>query len=167
MTQNRTNPVVWNVDPEVVGQAMGITAQEYVDSVSGSTASSIIESKVAQFVDGKRILGKSLPYDVIAGDGRYIEVRCICKTKNVYFSPSTATGKGRFFCEEDYQKKLDACDSYIFADLRDRFQSPVRFFEISVDKVRDLTEKGIIKQGKVGIKLFFELFPYEQYALKT
>ena len=29
--------------------------------------------------------------------------------------------------------------------------------EISVDKVRDLTEKGIIKQGKVGIKLFFEL----------
>tara|TARA_A100000172_G_C2981757_1_gene89629 strand:+ start:119 stop:622 length:504 start_codon:yes stop_codon:yes gene_type:complete len=167
MIQNRTTPVIWNVDPEVVGQAMGITAQEYVDSVSGSTASSVIESKVAQFVDGERVKGSQLPYDVIAGDGRYIEVRCICKTKNVYFSPSTATGKGRFFSEEDYQKKLDACDSYVFADLRDRFQSPVRFFEISVDKVRDLTEKGIIKQGKVGIKLFFELFPYEQYALTT
>ena len=159
-------PALWHVDPEAMGHLLGITAQQYIDSVSGSTASSIVESKVANIVGGYRVVGRQLPYDVVCGK-KHIEVRCICKTKNVYFSPSTATGKGRFFCEEDYQKKLDACDSYVFADLRDRFQSPVRFFEISVDKVRDLTEKGIIKQGKVGIKLFFELFPYEQYALKA
>jgi len=29
-----------------------------------------------------------------------------------------------------------------------------------------LTDNGTIKEGKVTVKQFFELFPYEQYALK-
>ena len=97
-------PALWHVDPEAMGHLLGITAQQYIDSVSGSTASSIVESKVANIVGGYRVVGRQLPYDVVCGK-KHIEVRCICKTKNVYFSPSTATGKGRFFCEEDYQKK--------------------------------------------------------------
>ena len=61
---------------------------------------------------------KSKYYDVIV-DGRenkHIEVRNICKTGYAYFSPSTATGKGRFFSQEDHDRKLNAIDSYVFCD---------------------------------------------------
>ena len=82
-------------------------------------------------------------------ENKHIEVRNICKTGYAYFSPSTATGKGRFFCQEDHDRKLNAIDSYVFCDLRDRFVTPPKFYEIPVTKVLELQECGIIKEGKV------------------
>ena len=160
--------MLWNIDPDQIAQGYGISRKDFIDSVSGSTTSAVTEAKVALLVNGERVVDKQLPYDVIA-EGReyeYIEVRNICKTRYVYFSPSTATGKGRFFSEEDHQKKLEACDSYVYCDLRDRFESSPKFYEVSVTKVQELQGKGIINQGKILRSLFFEVFPYEQYALK-
>ena len=80
---------------------------------------------------------------------------------------STATGKGRFFSQEDHDRKLNAIDSYVFCDLRDRFQTAPKFYEIPVTKVLELQECGIIKEGKVTRNQFFKLFPYEEYALRN
>ena len=160
--------MLWQVNATKVAEGLGLTLEGYLNTVSGSTTSAATEEKVAELLGGKRVLKSQLPYDVIVKDrdNKYIEVRNICKTKYVYFSPSTATGKGRFFSEQDHNKKLEACDSYVFCDLRERFAVPPRFYEVSVSKVRELQEKGIINQGKMARNLFFEIFPYEQYALK-
>ena len=159
----------WIANPQQIADGYGIDVEEWIDSVSGSTTSFLTEAKVAKELSGERVKGEQLPYDVIV-DGRkhkHIEVRNICKTGYVYFSPSTATGKGRFFCPKDFAKKLEACDSYVFCDLRDRFKTPPKFYEIPVTKVLELLECGIIKEGKITKKKFFETFPYEEYALRN
>ena len=159
--------MLWNVDTKIVAEGYGISEADFIDSVSGSTISFLTETKVAKLLGGKRVKGKQLPYDVIV-EGRKnkrIEVRNICKTNYVYFSPSTATGKGRFFCQENHDKKLEACDSYVFCDLRDIFRTPSKFYEIPVTKVLELQEFGIINQGRVTKNQFFKLFPYEEYKL--
>ena len=159
----------WIANPQQIADGYGIDVEEWIDSVSGSTTSFLTEAKVAKLLGGERVKGSQLPYDVIV-DGRenkHIEVRNICKTGYAYFSPSTATGKGRFFCQEDHDRKLEACDSYVFCDLRDRFRTPPKFYEISVTKVLELQDRGIIKEGKVTKNQFFKLFPYEEYALRN
>ena len=159
----------WIADPQKIADGYGIDIEEWIDSVSGSTTSFLTEAKVAQLLDGERVKKSQKPYDVIVEGRRnkYIEVRNICKTNYAYFSPSTATGKGRFFCQEDHDRKLEACDSYVFCDLRDRFRTPPKFYEISVTKVLELQDRGIIKEGKVTKNQFFKLFPYEEYALRN
>lgn len=158
----------WKANPEQIAAGYGLDVEEWIDSVTGSTTSFLSEATVAKLLGGTRIKGEQLPYDVIVKDrvNQLIEVRNICKTQYVYFSPSTATGKGRFFCQEDHDKKLSEIDSYVFCDLRDRFRTPPKFYEIPVSKVLELQECGIIKEGKVTRNQFFKLFPYEEYALK-
>jgi hypothetical protein len=160
--------MLWNVDAQKVAEGYGINLNDFIDTVNGSGTSPITEIAVANLLNGQRVIGKQLPYDVIVKErvNQLIEVRNICKTQYVFFSPSTATGKGRFFCEQDYKKKLKCIDSYVFCDLRDRFIKPPKFYEIPVDKVIELTYNGIIREGRVTINQFFNLFPYEQYALK-
>ena len=158
----------WNTNPQQIADGFNVDVEEFFDSVSGTTVSALAESQVAKLLGGERVKGPQLPYDVVV-EGRknkYIEVRNICKV-NPKFSPSTATGKGRFFCQEDHDKKLNAIDSYVFCDLRDRFVTPPKFYEIPVSKVLELQECGIIKEGKVTKNQFFKLFPYEEYALRN
>lgn len=156
----------WNIDAQKVAEGYGISLDDFIETVNGSGTSPITEAAVATILGGIRVKGQ-LPYDVIVKEriNQLIEVRNICKTKDVYFSPSTATGKGRFYDENDYQKKLKSVDSYVFCDLRARFTEPPKFYEIPVEKVVELTENGTIKNGKITVKKFFELFPYEEYAL--
>jgi hypothetical protein len=160
--------MLWNINAEKIAEGYGITLNDFIDTVNGSGTSPLTEVAVANILGGERIVGKQLPYDVVVKErvNQLIEVRNICKTRYVYFSPSTATGKGRYYDENDYQKKLNCIDSYVFCDLRARFTEPPKFYEIPVDKVKQLTDNGTIKEGKVTVKQFFELFPYEQYALK-
>ena len=158
----------WNTNPQQIADGFNVDVEEFIDSVSGTTVSALAESQVAKLLGGKRVKGSQLPYDVIV-EGRknkYIEVRNICKV-DPKFSPSTATGKGRYFCQEDHDKKLDACDSYVFCDLRDKFRTPPKFYEITVTKVRELQECGIIKKGGMTKNKFFKTFPYEKYALRN
>ena len=158
----------WIANPQQIADGYGIDVEEWIDSVSGSTTSFLTEAKVAKLLGGERVKGSQLPYDVVV-EGRknkYIEVRNICKV-DPKFSPSTATGKGRYFCQEDHDKKLDACDSYVFCDLRDKFRTPPKFYEITVTKVRELQECGIIKKGGMTKNQFFKTFPYEEYALRN
>ena len=99
----------WIANPQQIADGYGIDVEEWIDSVSCSTTSFLTEAKVAKELSGERVKGEQLPYDVIV-DGRehkHIEVRNICKTGYVYFSPSTATGKGRFFCPKDEPWLLD------------------------------------------------------------
>lgn len=158
----------WNANPQQIADGYGIDLEEWIDSISGSTTSFLTEAIVAKLLGGVRVKGKQLPYDVIVKErvNQLIEVRNICKTQYVYFSPSTATGKGRFFCQEDHDKKLNALDSYIFCDLRNQFRTPPKFHEVTVDEVLTLQERDIIKEGKVTKKQFFKLFPYETHALR-
>ena len=159
----------WIANPQQIADGYGIDVQEWIDSVTGSTTSFLTEAKVAKLLGGKRVIGSQKPYDVIVEGRRnkYIEVRNICKTNYAYFSPATATGMGRFFCQEDHDRKLEACDSYVFCDLRDRFVTPPKFYEIPVTKVLELQNSGIINEGRVSKIEFFKLFPYEEYALRN
>ena len=159
----------WNTNPQQIADGFNVDVEEFIDSVSGTTVSALAESQVAKLLGGKRVKGSQLPYDVVVEgrDNKHIEVRNICKTGYAYFSPSTATGKGRFFSQEDHDRKLNAIDSYVFCDLRDRFQTAPKFYEIPVTKVLELQECGIIKEGKVTRNQFFKLFPYEEYALRN
>ena len=150
----------WIANPQQIADGYGIDVEEWIDSVSGSSTSFLTEAKVAKLLGGERVKGSQLPYDVVV-EGRknkYIEVRNICKV-NPKFSPSTATGKGRFFCQEDHVKKLNAIESYVFCDLRDRFQTAPKFYEIPVTKVLELQECGIIKRGAMTTNQFFKTFP--------
>ena len=158
----------WNTNPQQIADGFNVDVEEFFDSVSGTTVSALSESQVAKLLGGKRVKGSQLPYDVVVKGrkNKYIEVRNICKV-NPKFSPSTATGKGRFFCQEDHDKKLDAVDSYVFCDLRDKFRTPPKFYEIPVTKVRELQECGIIKRGAMTTNQFFKTFPYEEYALRN
>ena len=158
----------WNTNPQQIADGFNVDVEEFIDSVSGTTVSALAESQVAKLLGGKRVKGYQLHYDVVV-EGRknkYIDVRNICKV-DPKFSPSTATGKGRYFCQEDHDKKLDACDSYVFCDLRDKFRTPPKFYEITVTKVRELQECGIIKKGGMTKNKFFKTFPYEKYALRN
>ena len=107
----------WIANPQQIADGYGIDVEEWIDSVSGSTTSFLTEAKVAKLLGGERVKGSQLPYDVVV-DGRenkHIEVRNICKTGYAYFSPSTATGKGRFFSQEDH----DSCLLYTSPSPRD------------------------------------------------
>lgn len=159
--------MLWNIDAQKVAEGYGISLDDFIETVNGSGTSPITEAAVATLLGGVRVKGQ-LPYDVIAKEriNQLIEVRNICKTSSVFFSPSTATGKGRFYDENDYQKKLNSVDSYVFCDLRARFTEPPKFYEIPVDEVVSLNEQGVIKEGKMTVKQFFDRFPYEKYALK-
>jgi hypothetical protein len=159
--------MLWNINAQQVAEGYGISLDDFIETVNGSGTSPITEAAVATLLNGTRVKGQ-LPYDVIAKEriNQLIEVRNICKTSSVFFSPSTATGKGRFYDENDYQKKLNSVDSYVFCDLRARFTEPPKFYEIPVDEVVSLTEQGVIKEGKMTVKQFFDRFPYEKYALK-
>jgi len=159
--------MLWNINAQKVAEGYGISLDDFIETVNGSGTSPITEAAVATLLGGTRVKGQ-LPYDVVVKErvNQLIEVRNICKTSSVFFSPSTAVGKGRFYDENDYQKKLNAVDSYVFCDLRARFTEPPKFYEISVDKVVELTEQGVIKEGKMTVKQFFTHFPYETYALK-
>ena len=159
----------WNTNPQQIADGFNVDVEEFFDSVSGTTVSALAESQVAKLLGGERVKGPQLPYDVVVEgrENKHIEVRNICKTGYAYFSPSTATGKGRFFCQEDHDKKLDAVDSYVFCDLRDKFRTPPKFYEIPVTKVRELQECVIIKRGAMTTNQFFKTFPYEEYALRN
>jgi len=158
---------LWNIDAQKIAEGYGISVEDFLETVNGSGTSPITEAAVANILGGQRVIGQ-LPYDVVVKEriNQLIEVRNICKSQYVFFSPSTATGKGRFYDENDYQKKLKSIDSYVFCDLRAKFTESPKFYEIPVEKVIELTENGTIKDGKITIKQFFDLFPYEQYALK-
>ena len=160
--------MLWNINAQKIADGYGISLDDFLETVNGSGTSPITEAAVAKLLGGERVIGKQLPYDVVVKEriNQLVEVRNICKTKSVFFSPSTATGKGRFYDENDYRKKLNSVDSYVFCDHRARFTDPPKFYEIPVDKVVELTDNGTIKDGKMTVKQFFNLFPYDQYALK-
>ena len=112
--------MLWNINAQKIADGYGISLDDFLETVNGSGTSPITEAAVAKLLGGERVIGKQLPYDVVVKEriNQLVEVRNICKTKSVFFSPSTATGKGRFYDENDYRKKLNSVDSYVFCDLR-------------------------------------------------
>ena len=173
-----------NFNLSAIAAGYGIPLEGYRKSLNGSNLSGITEEKVAGLLSGKRMGNEQLPYDVVAPDRRNkkVEVRSIFNSQPS-FAPSTATGKGRFFCEADFYKKIEACDSYVFCDLRDvREAGAVTMYEITAEETLDMYEtvKAVnfcktkrreeiacymSDSASMTQKRFFERFPYEDYAL--
>jgi len=157
------------VDVNAIANAMGVSTEEYVNSITGTTLSGISEQWVANKLKGDRILGEQLEWDVVASHRllKRIEVRNICKTEEISFAPSTARGKGRFFEESTFLHKLGNIDSYVFVDMRDRLLTNPKLYEIPADEVLKLYRSGVLnKKAAIGKTRFFETFPFETYKLK-
>ena len=159
------------IDTQKMAAAIGLPVEVFVETVTGSSFSPASEALVAELVGGERLVGKQEAHDVIAEHrtNKKIEVRNICKSAYIYFSPSTAVGKNRSFDEESFFDKLNKIDSYVFVDLRKRLTEPLTFYEIPVSKVRELYhDKNSLMGDKAQItkKNFFDTFPYSEYALK-
>ena len=141
------------VDVNAIANAMGVSTEEYVESITGTTLSGISEQWVANKLNGLRILGEQLEWDVVASH-RYlkrIEVRNICKSVEISFAPSTARGKGRFFEESTFLHKLGNIDSYVFVDMRDRLLTNPKLYEIPADEVLKLYRSGVLnKKAAIG-----------------
>ena len=158
-----------SVNVEVVASAYGMTVEQYVDTITGSTHSAISEQWVANKLNGTRVLGRQLPWDTECSHREYKknEVRNICKVKQISFAPSTATGADRSFKESAFLDKLESIDSYIFVDLRDRLLTNPKLYEISAEEVLKLYRSGVLnKKASIGIVKFFKTFPFETYKLK-
>ena len=157
------------VDVNTIANAYGMTVEQFVDTISGSTHSAISEQWVANKLNGDRILGEQLEWDVVASHRllKRIEVRNICKTAEISFAPSTARGKGRSFEESTFLHKIGNIDSYVFVDLRDRLLTNPKLYEIPADEVIRLYHSGVInKNAAIGKTRFFKTFPFETYKLK-
>ena len=157
------------VDVNAIANAYGMTVEQFVDTISGSTHSAISEQWVANKLNGDRILGEQLEWDVVASHRllKRIEVRNICKSPEISFAPSTARGKGRFFEESTFLHKLGNIDSYVFVDMRDRLLTNPKLYEIPADEVLKLYRSGVLnKKAAIGKTRFFETFPFETYKLK-
>jgi hypothetical protein len=157
---------LWNIDAQKIAEGYGISVEDFLETVNGSGTSPITEAKVAAILGGTRVRGQ-LPYDVVAKERiwQLIEVRNICSVQP-NFAPSTATGKGRFYDEDDHWKKLRAIDSFVFCDLTKKLKEFPKFYEIGVEEVIEDMKSGLIKEGKMTKKKFFARYPYEKYALK-
>ena len=157
------------VDVNTIANAYGMTVEQFVDTISGSTHSAISEQWVANKLNGDRILGEQLEWDVVASHRllKRIEVRNICKTKQISFAPSTATGVDRSFKESTFLHKIGNIDSYVFVDIRDRLLTNPKLYEIPADEVIRLYHSGVInKNAAIGKTRFFKTFPFETYKLK-
>ena len=157
------------VDVNTIANAYGMTVEQFVDTISGSTHSAISEQWVANKLNGDRILGEQLEWDVVASHRllKRIEVRNICKTAEISFAPSTARGKGRSFEESTFLHKIGNIDSYVFVDIRDRLLTNPKLYEIPADEVIRLYHSGVInKNAAIGKTRFFKTFPFETYKLK-
>ena len=157
------------VNVNAIANAMGVSTEEYVESITGTTLSGISEQWVANKLKGDRILGEQLEWDVVASHRllKRIEVRNICKTEEISFAPSTARGKGRFFEESTFLHKLGNIDSYVFVDMRDRLLTNPKLYEIPADEVLKLYRSGVLnKKAAIGKTRFFKTFPFETYKLK-
>tara|TARA_R110000744_G_scaffold376162_1_gene490233 strand:+ start:55 stop:600 length:546 start_codon:yes stop_codon:yes gene_type:complete len=173
-------------DIEAIAAGYGIPLEDYRKSLNGSNLSGITEARVATLLTeygGKCMGNEQLPYDVVAPDRllEKIEIRSIFNSAPS-FAPSTATGKGRFFHEPDFYEKVEACDSYVFCDLREvREDGEVTMYEITAEETLDMYETvktvGFCKtkrredvdyymsnNASMTQKRFFERFPYEEYA---
>ena len=157
------------VDVNTIANAYGMTVEQFVDTISGSTHSAISEQWVANKLNGDRILGEQLEWDVVASHRllKRIEVRNICKSPEISFAPSTARGKGRSFEESTFLHKIGNIDSYVFVDIRDRLLTNPKLYEIPADEVIRLYHSGVInKNAAIGKTRFFKTFPFETYKLK-
>jgi len=157
------------VDVNTIANAYGMTVEQFVDTISGATHSAISEQWVANKLNGDRILGEQLEWDVVASHRllKRIEVRNICKTAEISFAPSTARGKGRSFEESTFLHKIGNIDSYVFVDIRDRLLTNPKLYEIPADEVIRLYHSGVInKNAAIGKTRFFKTFPFETYKLK-
>ena len=157
------------VDVNTIANAYGMTVEQFVDTISGSTHSAISEQWVANKLNGDRILGEQLEWDVVASHRllKRIEVRNICKTAEISFAPSTARGKGRSFEESTFLHKIGNIDSYVFVDIRDRLLTNPKLYEIPADEVLKLYRSGVLnKKAAIGKTRFFKTFPFETYKLK-
>lgn len=157
------------VDVNTIANAYGMTVEQFVDTISGSTHSAISEQWVANKLNGDRILGEQLEWDVVASHRllKRIEVRNICKTAEISFAPSTARGKGRSFEESTFLHKIGNIDSYVFVDIRDRLLTNPKLYEIPADEVIRLYHSGVLnKKAAIGKTRFFKTFPFETYKLK-
>ena len=157
------------IDVDTIANALGVSTEEYVESVTGTTLSGISEQWVANKVNGKRILGEQLEWDVVASHRhlKRIEVRNICKSPEISFAPSTARGKGRFFEESTFLHKIGNIDSYVFVDMRDRLLTNPKLYEIPAKEVLKLYRSGVLnKKAAIGQTRFFKTFPFETYKLK-
>ena len=157
------------VDVNTIAKAMGVSTEEYVESITGTTLSGISEQWVANKLNGLRILGEQLEWDVVASHRhlKRIEVRNICKSVEVSFAPSTARGKGRSFEESTFLHKIGNIDSYVFVDIRDRLLTNPKLYEIPADEVIRLYHSGVLnKKAAIGKTRFFKTFPFETYKLK-
>ena len=178
-----TKPFEVNVDLDLFAKAWNLSVNDVVSSINGTTLSAIMESKVANVLGGNRVDGKQLAWDVVTPHRKYkkIEVRNICAIGgNVPFAPSTATGKGRKFDEQAFFAKLDSIDSYVFADIRERLQEPVKLYEIPASHVRELYLSGVIgidlhkrgferprPHGNLTVVKFFKRFSFEEFGLRA
>ena len=157
------------VDVNTIANAYGMTVEQFVDTISGATHSAISEQWIANKLNGLRILGEQLEWDVVASHRhlKRIEVRNICKSVEISFAPSTARGKGRFFEESTFLHKLGNIDSYVFVDMRDRLLTNPKLYEIPADEVLKLYRSGVLnKKAAIGKNRFFNTFPFETYKLK-
>jgi len=171
------------VNADMIAEGYGVSLETFIESVTGSTTSSILECAVADMLGGVRMGSKQLPYDVRATNrkNKRIEVRNLCNSA-ASFAPSTAIGKGRFFEENLFYDKIGIIDSYVFCDLRDCLRTPASLFEIDASEVLDMYETvkavGFDKKlrrnnpdyymsdkASMTQNRFFERFPYEDYKL--
>ena len=180
--------MLWNVDTKKMADGSGISHENFLGTITGSTFSGISEAKVSEFIGGEVDRGKQTPFDVHAylREKAYVEVRNLMNSPAT-FAPSMTTGGNRYFKEPDFYKKIEACDSYVFCDLRKfglyipySFEEPCKLYEIDASEVLEMYERSkaagfchklrandpdyyMDDKAAMTLKRFFERFPYEEY----
>lgn len=171
-----------NVDLGLISQAYGgLSIDDITASMTGSTESLRVERYVAMLLDGIQKEDQD-KFDIITPHRQYkfIEIRNICSPKvPVNFAPSTATGKNRKFEEIAFYSKINAIDSYIFCDMRERFRVPAPLYEIPASLVEELYLEGFIgldlhkrvpggpvPHATLSQKKFFNRFSLEEFGLR-
>ena len=172
-----------NFTAQTMADSMGITVED-AKSTNCNSLSHATECRVKVLCDGFRETSQK-PWDVTEtkNGNRKLEVRNM--DKKISFAPSTATGKGRMFEMETFEKKLSSLGNegiYVVADCRpfkypEEYENPyIRFYQIPGTLVSGLYALGAIgNTAHIGSQKrkhynktyqsnmrFDELFPWDE-----
>ena len=127
-----------------VAESLRLTQDEAVDYFTdGRRVSFIVERRICRETGGRLAASEGAGFDLYDRHNRKWEVRSI--TKKIYFCPSYMVGKGRFFDEAGFLRKLDEVEGYILSDV-------MQFPNIPVWKVSQGVVRAWYMRGELGAK---------------
>lgn len=131
-------------DLSAVAKSLHLTQDEAIDYFTdGRRVSFILERRLCRVIGGRLAPSEGAGFDLIDQYDCKWEVRSI--TKRIYFCPSYMVGKGRFFDEDGFLRKLDEIEGYILSDV-------MRFPDIPVWKVSQEVVRDWYRRGELGAR---------------